>query len=109
MRTPLTSEEVCTRLRSVIGTFSIRGIILFGSFARGTQTWNSDLDLIIIVDDNRRFLDRYGEILPMLHKLLRPHPVAPLIYNQQEFDRLRERPGGIVSTAEKEGIRIDAA
>lgn len=109
MRIPLTREEVCSRLRSVIGTFSIRRIILFGSFARGTQTWNSDLDLIVIVNDTRRFLDRYGEILPMLHKLLRPHPVAPLIYNQQEFDELNKRPGGIVSTAVEEGIRIDVA
>lgn len=105
-REPLSREQVCDRLRSVIGTHSIRRIVLFGSFARGTQTAGSDVDMVVLVDDSRRFLDRYQGILPMLHRLLRPHAVAPLIYTEQEYAMMRERPGGIAVTADAEGVPI---
>ena len=35
---PLSQSEVCRRLRQLVGTHGIERIILFGSFARGTQT-----------------------------------------------------------------------
>ena len=105
-REPLSQEEVCDRLRSVIDTRSIRRIVLFGSFARGTQTADSDVDMVVLVEDSRRSLDRYQDILPMLHRLLRPHPVAPLIYTEQEYAMMRGRPGGIAVTADAEGVPI---
>jgi len=104
---PLSRDEICRRLRSVLGTFGIRRIVLFGSFARDTQTPDSDVDLIVVVDDPRRFFDRYEDILPMLHRVLRPHAVQPLIYTEQEYAAMLERPGGVVATAKKEGIAIN--
>ncbi len=106
-RETLTTDKVCRRLRSVIGQHGIRRFVLFGSFARGTQTAESDVDVIVIGDFKERFLDRYLTVLPMLHELLRPHAAEPLIYTLDEFERLRSRAGGIVVTACKEGIEID--
>lgn len=105
-REVLTTDEVCRRLRSIIGQHDIRRFILFGSFARGTQTAESDVDVIVLGDFEKRFLDRYDPILLVLHDLLRPHPVEPLIYTPEEFERLRSRAGGIVVTACREGIEI---
>ena len=104
---PLDQQEVVRRLRSVLGTHGIRRMVLFGSFARGTQTAESDVDLIVVGDYEQRFLDRYTELLPMLHRLLQPHAVEPLIYNQREYDQLRSRPTGVVVTAHQEGIVLD--
>ena len=105
-RQALTTEEVCSRLRGVIGRHSIRRFVLFGSFARGTQTVESDVDVIVIGDFHERFLDRYLPILPMLHELLRPHAVEPLIYTEAEHERMLARLGGVVVTAAQEGIEI---
>ena len=103
----LSQEEVCRRLRTVVGKHGIRRFVLFGSFARGTQTADSDVDLIVVGDFEQRFLDRYLPILPMLHRLLQPHAVEPLIYTESEYESMLARAGGVAVTASKEGIVID--
>ncbi len=105
-RTLLSQDEVCHRLRQLVGTHGIERIILFGSFARGTQTSESDVDLIVISRSNLRFLDRYTELLPVLHNALWPHAVEPLIYTAAEYEALRSRGTGIVHTADAEGVVI---
>lgn len=104
--TPLSQAEVCRRLRQLVGTHGIKRFILFGSFARGTQTWDSDVDLIVITSSTRRFLDRYPELLPLLHRALRPHAVEPFIYTEAEYEALRCRGAGVVCTAYTEGVVI---
>jgi predicted nucleotidyltransferase len=103
---PLSQAEVCRRLRQLVGTHGIERFILFGSFARGTQTWDSDVDLIVITSSTRRFLDRYPELLPLLHRALRPHAVEPLIYTEAEYEALRCQGTGVVCTAHAEGVII---
>jgi len=103
---PLTQAEVCRRLHPLVGIHGIERILLFGSFARGTQTAESDVDLIVIIRSELRFLDRYTELLSLLHNTLRPHAVEPLIYTASEYEVLRTRGMGIVHTAEVEGVVI---
>jgi hypothetical protein len=45
--TPLSQAEVCRRLRQLVGTHRVERFILFGSFARETQTWDSSVPNII--------------------------------------------------------------
>ena len=105
-QTPLTQDEVCRRLLKLVGTHGIERIILFGSFARGTQTSESDVDLIVITRSDLRFLDRYTELLPLLHDALRPHAVEPLIYTTSEYEALSAQGMGVVHTADAEGVMI---
>lgn len=65
-------------------------VILFGSTASGqTGEW-SDLDLVIIKQTDRRFLDRTKDVM----RLLRPKVgVDILVYTPVEFEQLcQERP-----------------
>ncbi len=64
-------------------------IILFGSLARGQVRAWSDIDLVIVMDTQARFLDRSKEIL----RLLQPRVgLDVLVYTPHEFQRLcRER------------------
>lgn len=64
-------------------------VLLFGSLASGeTGEW-SDLDLVIIKETEKRFLDRTKEVM----QLLRPRiGVDILVYTPAEYERLsRER------------------
>jgi len=65
-------------------------VLLFGSLASGeTGEW-SDLDLVIVRETEKRFLDRTKEVM----QLLRPRiGVDILVYTPAEYERLtRERP-----------------
>lgn len=60
-------------------------VLLFGSMADGkTEEW-SDLDMVIIKETSKRFLDRTKEVM----QLLRPRVgVDILVYTPDEFKRL---------------------
>lgn len=51
----------------IINKYSPKKIILFGSLAHGKVHRWSDIDLVIIKDTKRRFLDRIGDVLFMTY------------------------------------------
>ncbi|MEW6103322.1 MAG: nucleotidyltransferase domain-containing protein [bacterium] len=60
-------------------------IILFGSFPKGKIGDWSDIDMVIIKDSNKPFLDRIKEVL----LLLKPEVgLDVLVYTQEEFKKL---------------------
>ena len=61
--------------------------MLFGSLATGdTDTW-SDIDLVIVKETDKRFLDRIKEMM----QLLQPQVgVDVLVYTPAEFARLSQ-------------------
>ncbi len=65
--------------------------ILFGSFSRGTESKNSDLDLLIIKNTKNRFLDRFNEF-DELYSLLRNYTFDLLVYTPEELARNAHRP-----------------
>lgn len=64
-------KTICNR---IVKTFHPQKIILFGSQSKGTARRNSDLDLLVIIDDENtlaslRRRDRYAQILRLFrHK-----------------------------------------
>lgn len=77
--------------------------LLFGSYARGTATNRSDIDLIFVEETEDRFIDRLGRYFDPLIMML-PAAVETLVYTPEEFERMKERP--FVKRALEEGIII---
>ena len=65
--------------------------IVFGSYARGTQTRKSDLDLVIVMDTQKRFLDRYDDVKD-IHDLVPDVHIEMLIYTEDELRAIAHRP-----------------
>jgi predicted nucleotidyltransferase len=62
----------------------VKEVHLVGSYARGDHGPNSDVDLIVIVDDTRlRFIDRPLEYGPRFF----PLPVDMFVYTNAEWER----------------------
>lgn len=60
-------------------------IILFGSTVTGKTDPDSDLDLVVIKETDKRFYDRIGEVL----RLVKPREsVDILVYTPKEYARL---------------------
>jgi predicted nucleotidyltransferase len=100
----LSPQTVARRLRPVFKRFGIRRAVLFGSVARGEATRHSDVDLILVQDTDRRFLDRYDGLLLELNRSLPEAAVEPFIYTPAEVERMRENP--FVRRALNEGVCV---
>ncbi len=75
--------------------------ILFGSYARGTATEHSDVDLIVIEATDRPFLARADKYFdPLADRLAAA--IETLVYTPEEFQRMAER--GFIKQALREGI-----
>jgi len=67
-----------------------RKAYLFGSFAKGTQTRKSDLDLMIITETDNRFFDRYNDY-EKIQQIFSERSVDMLIYTSDEISKISHR------------------
>jgi predicted nucleotidyltransferase len=75
-------------------------IILFGSWCRGEEDKYSDVDIIIIYETKKRFLDRLEELY-----LMWDIPIAfdILAYTPEEFSRMLKEKNSFIERINKEG------
>jgi len=74
--------------------------IIFGSFARGTEEYDSDLDLLVISKKKTKTEDAVYELLDSLlgsHSLV----ISPIIMGRAEFEKKKKMP--YIKNALKEG------
>jgi predicted nucleotidyltransferase len=83
-------EQLIARLVEIIGReYKPRKIILFGSYAGGRPSEDSDIDLLIVKDTDARIVDRFVEVKRLIYDPQLRIPVSPLVYTPQELeDRL---------------------
>ena len=62
-------------------------VILFGSYAYGEPTEESDVDLLIIKNTDKKPLDRWIEVKRLLRDVSRTVPVSPLVYTEKEIEQ----------------------
>ncbi len=77
---------------------------MFGSYATGKADGYSDLDLVVVLDTNRPFLER-GTLLPEIFEVV-PVGVDLLIYTPEEFARGMQERTGIFDSIAWEGVTI---
>ena len=65
-------------------------ITLFGSYAYGNPTEDSDIDLLILKDTKNRSVDRFVQVKRIIYNPNCKIPVSPLVYTPEELkERLR--------------------
>jgi len=70
----------------IIIAYEPKKIILFGSYAYGKPEEDSDIDLLIIKNTNKRPIDRWIEIKKILRDTSQNLPVSPLVYTEKEIE-----------------------
>jgi len=94
-------EELEAELRKIVSRLrqdrNVKLILLFGSLARGEVGEGSDLDLIVVKETEKKFLDR-------LEEFYREAGIAMdiLVYTPGEFEEMRNR--NFIKKAIEEGI-----
>ena len=62
-------------------------VILFGSYACGEPTEDSDIDLLIVKNTEKKPLDRWIEVKKLLRDISQTVPVSPLVYTEKEIEQ----------------------
>jgi predicted nucleotidyltransferase len=70
----------------IIKVYKPKKVILFGSYAYGEPTEDSDIDLLIIKNTDKRPIDRWVEVKRLLRDDSRTLPVSPLVYTEKEIE-----------------------
>lgn len=92
------------KLQPLFKKYKIEKAILFGSLARGDMSRRSDVDLILIQETQKRFLDRYDDLLLDFGQAVKDRAVDILIYTPQELEQIKDR--SFVRQALREGITL---
>lgn len=76
-------EEIKAVVKTIAENYKPDKIYLFGSFAWGKPTYDSDVDLFIIKEASERRFDRQLKVRMMLSGKV---PVDILVYNKKEIE-----------------------
>ncbi|HHT9120784.1 MAG TPA: nucleotidyltransferase domain-containing protein [Candidatus Hypogeohydataceae bacterium YC41] len=81
------TRKLISKIAEKIATeYSPKKIILFGSYAYGRPTEDSDIDLFIIKNTDKRPIDRWIEVKRLLWDIERDVPISPLVYTEEELE-----------------------
>jgi len=87
--------------RKIVERFDPKRIILFGSRARGEAQQDSDLDIFVEMESDRRPPERAAEVASIFG--LRNWPLDVVVYTPDEVEQLRTVRGSLLSIIEAEG------
>lgn len=96
-------RKLVTRLRALFRGSSARSVYLFGSWGRGTADAYSDVDLVVIADSERPFVERFRDF-PAVFRL--PFPIELLVYRPQEFDAMRRNENPFIGEVLRSGLKV---
>jgi predicted nucleotidyltransferase len=86
-------------IQNITETFKVHGaqkVILFGSFAYGEPTEDSDLDIIVVTADeyipvtNREKMDLHHKYNYLIRNFRKDMPIDLLVYTRLMYDKLQE-------------------
>lgn len=81
-------------------------VILFGSYAYGKPTENSDIDLLILKDTDKSRAERFVEVKRILYDPKLGIIISPLIYTPEELEERLKMGDDFVEEILQRGIVV---
>jgi predicted nucleotidyltransferase len=98
---PLTEGLLREIRKRIVDAFAPERVILFGSYAEGQATADSDLDLPVVTERPVSRKERLARTQDLFREL--SLPVQVITISRQEFEETRDVIGGIAYPASKYG------
>jgi predicted nucleotidyltransferase len=102
------NQEIYKRLRKISDRLKKEShaekVILYGSYATGEATEDSDIDLFIIAPTNERFFERMATVRGLIRELRNGLPVSPIVLTPEEVEKRRRKGDQFVQQILEEGI-----
>jgi predicted nucleotidyltransferase len=81
-------------------------VILFGSYATGEATEDSDVDLLVIAPTNERLVERMATVLEIVHDLYNGLPLSPIVLTSEEIEKRLKLGDQFVQEILEKGIEL---
>ena len=106
----ISEKQIQAIVQRIVAGYQPDRIILFGSYAYGTPTEDSDLDLLVIkAGDGRRKIDRIVEVSGLAHSIPDAPAMDILVLNYEEEQRARQIRFIVEHKALRDGRQLYAA
>ncbi len=103
-------NEIMDRIRAISERlkkeYNAQEVILFGSYARGEATRDSDVDLFIIAPTKERFFERMATVLRLTRDLYYKLALEPIVLTKEEVEQRLQRGDQFVKQIVEEGIYL---
>ncbi len=99
-------------INRIVNNLKVKEIILFGSYSWGKPDKNSDLDIVVILDEegySKSFSEKIGKkekVSNLILDIKRKFPLDLLVYTKYEWNRLIESGFSFFKEINENGIRI---
>ena len=100
----LTLKEIESLVRRIVARIRPQKVIIFGSYAKGTATIKSDLDVFVIKDTELPMANRADDLKPIL--LRTPIPVDIHIYTPEEVEEFGKAQFSFINSILKSGNTV---
>jgi len=102
------NQEIYERLRNISERlkkeYNAEKVILFGSYARGEATEDSDVDILVIAPTKERMIDRMASVSRIIRDLRNGLPISPIVLTPEEFRRKLDIGDAFIQTIVEEGV-----
>jgi predicted nucleotidyltransferase len=97
----ITKNEIEKVIKAIVEGYHPQKIILFGFYANGNPTQDSDLDLLVVKNDNLPKIKRNRVVRGYLKDFL--FPIDIIVKNSDEVEKYKDIIGTVIYSANKYG------
>ncbi len=92
-------------VKKLVETYQPKVIYLFGSYAWGQPDEDSDIDMLIVVEESP---EKFHQRIKPAYRALRGFKVPKdiLVYTEKEFDDQSEEPASLLFKIKAEGVKL---
>ena len=81
-------------------------VILFGSYAKGNATDDSDVDLLVVAPTKERYFERMASVRRLIRDLRDGLAVSPIVLTPRELERRRQAGDPFVREILETGVTL---
>jgi predicted nucleotidyltransferase len=107
-------DDIISKIIQCLMDLNVYKIILFGSYAKGTATEDSDIDLAVILDSEEfaknsdERMDRRRPVSRALLEVNRQYSMDIIVYSKGEYEYLEKKESDFVREIKDKGKEIYA-
>jgi len=98
---PISEKDIQEVIRKIAEGANPEKIILFGSYASGIPTADSDVDLLVVLNSDLSYLERHAQVSGLV--LDRKFPMDILVLTPSEIEKRMKATNSIVRDAVEHG------